>query len=401
MARANVDDRGGVAIIFGAVLFLLCGFIGAAVDIARYRASADTMQQIADAAALAATAEYSKSGDAQAASRVAQVYLDSNASRLSRVNKLKATTTVDAAENLRIQVLGTVQTTFLGLFGMRSFKLTSVAEAAVNDPHMDLHLLVDVTGSMNIPDTPSEMARFANLFRPYGGTYNCTFACHGTAATELYNGKTGFQVARENNVYLREDRIRDSLVQMIDLLENSSVARGLRIAAYTFQWDITERLPLTSDFDVAKSSMSAITNESGGTDVTNVLSLMNYRISTGGTGKASSPRQAILLLTDGVNGSYGIPAHLDTAKCNDLKAKGIIIYVLNVRYPEISLLQGPSESLDKAVEYRAVIEDAPNRLSACATPGKYWDAYGGDSITQAILEIGEDIGAPRPLRLTQ
>ncbi len=55
----------------------------------------------------------------------------------------------------------------------------------------------------------------------------------------------------------------------------------------------------------------------------------------------------------------------------------------------------------KVDEFRSVINEAPSHLSACASSGKYWNAYGGDSITQAFLEIGADIGSPRPLRLTQ
>lgn len=400
--RVISDDRGGVAAIFGVVLFLICGFIGAAVDIARYRASADTMQQIADAAALAATAEFSKTGNLQSATRTAQVYLDSNSNRLTGVQKLKATTTIDAAENLRIQVKGSMQTAFLGLFGMQAFSLTSVAEAAVNDPHLDLHVLVDATGSMNIPDTPAEIARFAALFRPYGATHNCSFACHSAGATEVYNGKTGFQIARENNVYLREDRIRDSLGQMIDLLSSSSAARGLRISPYTFEWSETQLLAPTNDFDAVKAAIATMVNNSGGTNITTVLNLMNDRIPSGGTGKEQNPKQAILLVTDGVNqANDSSPQHMDTAKCDALKAKGIILYVLNVHYPDPNLLEGPAATLAKVDEFRPVINGAADQLSACATPGKYWNAYGGDSITQAILEIGADIGAPRPLRLTQ
>lgn len=396
------NDEGGVALLFGGTLLLVCCFIGAAIDMARYRSAGDAMQQVADAAALAATAEFSKSGDLLAATRRAQIYIDSSADRLPGVSSLKATAAVDASENVRIRVLGSMDTTFLALIGLGSFRLSSIAEASVSNPHMDLHMLIDSTGSMNIPDTPADIARMATLFRPYGGTDNCNFACHGTGASEVYNGKSGFQIARENGIYLREDRIRDSLVQMVDLLSTSSAARGLRISPYTFQWSETQLLAPSNDFDAVRTAISAITNQSGGTNITNVLRLMNDRFIDGGTGKQENPKKAILLVTDGVNqGNDSLPQHIDTAQCDALKAKGIILYVLNVHYPDPNSLQGPAATLAKVDEFRPVIEEAPTHLTACATSGKYWDAYGGDAITQAILEIGADIGAPRPLRLTQ
>ncbi len=342
IARARHDENGGVAVIFGAVLFLICGFIGAAVDMARYRSSADAMQQIADAAALAATSEFSKTGDLMAARNKAQVYLDSSTSRLPGIAKMKSTTTIDASENLRVEVKASMNTTFLALFGMQAFQLVSTAEASVNEPHLDLHLLIDVTGSMNIPDTPAEIARFSALFRPYGATHNCSFACHRTGVDETYNGKSGFEIARENGVYLREDRIRDSLVQMVDLLETSSSARGLRISPYTFQWTDTQLLPPTNDFDAVKTAISRIVNQSGGTSAGNVLRLVNERFTDGGTGREESPKKAILLVTDGVdqNTADSSPKNFDVAQCDALKDKGIILYVLNVHYPDPNNLQG-------------------------------------------------------------
>jgi hypothetical protein len=190
---------------------------------------------------------------------------------------------------------------------------------------------------------------------------------------------------------------------MIDLLATSSSARGLRISPYTFSWNETQLLPLSNNFDEVRDVVSRLTGASVGTSAENVLRVFNERFTDGGIGKAANPKKAILLITDGVDQSNvdAGPKHLDTAQCDALKAKGILLYVLNIHYPNPDNLEGNPGSLSKVVEFRQVMDQAADHLAACATTGKYWDAYGGDSITQAILEIGADIGAPRPLRLTQ
>ena len=190
---------------------------------------------------------------------------------------------------------------------------------------------------------------------------------------------------------------------MVDLLATSDAARGIRISPFTFEWADSMLAPLTNNFEEVRTAIQGIENNSGGTSVTNVMRMFNERYSDGGTGKAANPKMAILLITDGVNQSTvdGEPADMDPSHCEYLKGKGVLIYVLNIHYPDPDHLEGGAGSLDKLAKWRPHIEAAPDLLRSCASSGKYFDAYDGDAITRALLEIGTDIGKPRPLRLTQ
>ncbi len=83
----------------------------------------------------------------------------------------------------------TVQNSFGKLFRMPTTTLSNTAKASTDLPnYLDFYLMVDVSGSMGLPTTATEMSRLAAVNTDMWSDYQqgCQFACHFPG----YNGWT-------------------------------------------------------------------------------------------------------------------------------------------------------------------------------------------------------------------
>lgn len=404
ITRCREDRRGATTTVFAFVLTMLLASTGTAIDFGLAHRAQSDLQRAADAGVLAAASIFRSGGDEPQARRAAESQFRFNKDDL---NLAQAVTVDTRISDSNVVLVGTteIRTHVLTLVGIDRFPIRVEAESAVEAQHVDVHVLFDVTGSMNIPDAAADIARFSALFRPYGGTTNCSFACHlatpslSTGEPPTFNGKTGFDIARENGIYLREDRLRDSLVTMLRTISAHRSAPNIRVALKTFSWGPTEYAPLSSDYSALISAASNIVNRSAGTNASNTLRLAGQSLS-GGNGTRTNPKQIVVLITDGIeqNMVTAGAGEFDTTACSEVKSRGVEIIVVGLAYPNPNSLQG---SPAKVEEYRRTIEQAPAKLAACASPGRIYDARDGAAIAAAFDSVANAVVSNKAVSLAR
>lgn len=163
-----LDKKGNVAMLFGLMAVPVLGFIGTAVDYGRASSYKQELQSIVDGAALAATSEFAKSGDADAATERLRTFvseglakqgrsllpqpqagqpepsLDSDASKV----KLENGSFNEATASVNPKLTARVETTILALLDQPYFELEAQTKAGLAGKKLELSMMLDVTGSM-------------------------------------------------------------------------------------------------------------------------------------------------------------------------------------------------------------------------------------------------------------
>jgi Flp pilus assembly protein TadG len=146
------DDRGGISIMFGLALLILCICIGAAIDYGRWTSARQQTQSAVDAALLAASRVAQLTGDATQASSAAFEHYD----KMKSPNLTNDGISFGPGASLNDwKVLGTaaVSTPFLNLIGVSQLTVkprgtASVALGGADDSNLEISLMLDLTGSM-------------------------------------------------------------------------------------------------------------------------------------------------------------------------------------------------------------------------------------------------------------
>jgi hypothetical protein len=176
------------------------------------------------------------------------------------------------------QVAGTISasidSTFMSLFGYPQLPFTVDTVAEIGGSYADIHFLIDTSGSMGIPESAAGVSKLKSVFDPYG-TGGCSFACHsaGTNNTGLYSGKTGYAFAQQYGIYLREDRLRDSLMAMLEKIAAVPAASNIRISLDTISGTTPKALVQNVDLPTAREAIKALTFPGSATDIDGVLDL--------------------------------------------------------------------------------------------------------------------------------
>ncbi|MGI9433614.1 MAG: pilus assembly protein TadG-related protein [Geminicoccaceae bacterium] len=157
VARFIRNRRGNVAIIVGLAILPLAALLGLAVDGARGYNAKSKLQGAVDAAALAGGRAHSEYDDDPEG--VARMFFDSNYPNTYLGGVL---TTFNAAidpttEDMAVQAVATIPTTFMRIFGIDQMTLSSDAVVTTSHTDLELALVVDVTGSMNWLDTNGDV----------------------------------------------------------------------------------------------------------------------------------------------------------------------------------------------------------------------------------------------------
>lgn len=306
---------------------------------------------------------------------------------------------------VRVTAKYPVDTSFLGILGVGSLMANATAEVGVDGgsstpsatgEYTEIHILIDNTGSMNIPASAAGITQIEALYNPYlkhdPTTVGCAFACHLASDDVGYDvtvgGKTGAVIARENGILMREDVVFTEAEGLVDYFQNHAGAHLFRIGAYAFTWGIDSRKDLTDDFAALKSYISGLKNESAGTQIDFLLDNHDWEFGWAGDGTSfASPHKTVILITDGVNisPSTGEPEAIDPSKCQTLKNRGINLIVLNLKYPDPALIKNRGGGRREQVA--AIYGDIQKSLKQCATPGQYFEADWKDSIAKAFDDI--------------
>lgn len=139
------NKKGNVAILFGLALVPIALAIGAAADYGRGLAVRNRMADAADAAALA-IGSWQGLTQEQLKQR-AQQFFDANypSSEMGTAGKLNVSF---AGDDIKVEVSGTVPTTFLKLANINSLDVGASSTVTKRQRNIELALVLDTTGSM-------------------------------------------------------------------------------------------------------------------------------------------------------------------------------------------------------------------------------------------------------------
>lgn len=311
--------------------------------------------------------------------------------------------------------------------------------------YLDFYLMVDVSGSMGLPTTPTEMAKLAAVNRDKWNDYQqgCQFACH--FPRDRYDTFKGWDQAK-GTIQLRSDAVNDAVCSLLKRASTPLVPNQYRIGIYPFINQLATLAPLASS-DSSLTTLSraaqcaerwplAFTNlldtgttqlavngdpttgtGSGGTHFDKAFSQMRATVKTFGNGAtASNPKPFVFVITDGMHNAqnfsamkngrraypgypssfrnYGNadwdgskPAPINPADCADLKKDGATLSILYIPYNKIEYKENAGYI---ASENRKVNEFSPNLykpLRECASPGFFFTANAPADITASLTAM--------------
>jgi Flp pilus assembly protein TadG len=337
--------------IFAGAIFAFMGCFALSVDYARLSAAQTSLQNMTDSAALAAA---STAGVSQTKA-IQQAY---NAFDSQKAKHAISTTrnVVFSTDGIAVTATATakVEMVFGKVLGTSVMTVSAKSEALQEKGYLDVYQLLDFSSSMGLAATPAEMTRLKGLTKPYtdaAATANpgswgyltaengCAFACHTRDGWEPA-GKTALDIARANNVLLRWDVMNTAATLMTkDLLDSNSAPGAksiIRVGISTFGDTVQNTILPTDSIANPAYTLSNPALLQQNTSLNTAIQTFGTSLGTSGTGaSAASPQKVLVIATDGVQTlDRSKPLHqtIDPAVCSAIKAKGITIAVINVKY---------------------------------------------------------------------
>ena len=207
---------------------------------------------------------------------------------------------------------------------------TNYTEAST---YMDIHLLVDVSGSMSTGATLTDQA---DLWKIHG----CAFACHASNVRDARNRRIALRIDKMVQALRTLANKAELAIDQYDLAEDSSQFNI---------WKFNTRVRgggRTTDLNRFKTLVDQINNgtPSGSTNIAHALNwLKRYRLPESGDGFSPDSRKTfVFLITDGmtqhgpkthVSGGRGI---VDLRYCRAIKDKGATMAVIYTKYEDYS-----------------------------------------------------------------
>lgn len=156
MTRLGTDVAGNTVAMAAAALVPLVGMVGGAVDVSRFYMSTTRMQNACDAGALAARKAMGNDQFNGTHKSLANNFFDQNFPDGSfGVTNRSRTYTATTDGQVQGTASGTMPVSLMQVFGFGSFSLNVNCSADINISNTDIMFVLDVTGSMNCPDTGS------------------------------------------------------------------------------------------------------------------------------------------------------------------------------------------------------------------------------------------------------
>jgi len=299
-----------------------------------------------------------------------------------------------------------VPTFFAGLVGMSSIPISGHAQATTTPlTYIRYYILVDISQSMGIAATTSDMAALYARIQQYGeGTATepgCVFGCHVAESFQNYSNE---YYAHDVSPYitLRIDSANtalDSIIQTAVADENSTtpnISIGLyTMSAYPSATVTQVFAPTTSLSQYENVAVDLGDNTSGGlgdSDLTDqITQFANTYLPAQGTGaSASSPLNYVFLVTDGMIDTVDsscfaghCTSALPSSYCNQLQAKATV-GVIYTTYLPIYNYNNSADGYEVAYNDLVLpyVNQIPTNLQACATSSNYYfqASYGPDII---------------------
>ena len=338
LRRFGEDGRGNVAIMFGlAVIPMMIG-IGAAVDYARVANVRAKLNGAADFATLAAVSK--NANPFKNTPTQTQVAANFNAIATSIPNLSLGSVNVSVASSFNslavtLNYTGSVKTIFGSFLGMSQVALTGTSTAqATPPPYINFYMLLDNSPSMGLGATPADITALQAKTPD-----SCAFACHQHTYDSMGritgdNTSDYYHVAKANNITMRIDVLRTATQQLTQTATTSAtLTNQFQMGVYTFSDTFQTIAPLSSN-------MSSVSSATGGVDLAyayqngrdfqtsydTALTYINSIIpAPGGGSSASSPREVVFMVTDGVEDEpTGASSAADTPETYSPKYTGTL-----------------------------------------------------------------------------
>jgi hypothetical protein len=410
LRRVLADRSGNFGMIMGLIMAPMALGIGAAIDYGYAMAVRGELQRAADSAAIGALSEQSAgvvaaltkslTGELKLAKEDAANLFSANLppSTKSYLGKTEISVKrTGVTFTSRVGYSGSVPTSFLGMFGIRTVQVAGAAEASyVPANYIDFHLMLDNSPSMGLGATTADIDKMeANT------PDKCAFACHIEGSTNDY-----YHLAKTLGVTLRVHLVSKAAQKMMDTARKvRRYTNQYRMAVYSMgakatNVELTNVAPLSDDLDKVKANTAMIDlmsipyqgyDDDQQTDFEKMLSELRKIMDKGGSGLNNNDRQKVMFfVSDGVNDSYKpsgckkkttggrCQAPLDTKVCDQIKKNNIQIAVLYTTYL----------SIENNGWYRTWIKpfrsEIATSMKECATEGLFFEVSPSQGIDEAM-----------------
>lgn len=406
------DRCGNFAATTALLMFPATVMVGMSVDIWYAYEAKTKLDQVADSAALAAINTQSQAY-INSTNGLGKAYWDKEARDFFEGNRqvvdprLLVSVSADVERrDLTITSLVKYQmaypTIFMKMIGVTSIPVSGEAKAEFNvGEYYNVNVLVDNSPSMGIGASQADVDKMQ-------AKMGCAFACH-----DLSNQMNNLPKATALGVKLRIDVVGSALRKLADMVSNSVAQKGLyKLSLYSLgaRADDAVANPLsrlqdmTQDMDAFKTAAQDIKlmimprydyNKYAVGYINKSVQLLNDQIPSSGTGTGvNSPRQVLLLVTDGVEdllttGSqcfgtfqYGrCVQYINVNECQRLKNRGVVVAVLHTTYLPITT----NDNYNSWV--RAIAPKVGPALQACASPNLYEHVDMNSDISAGLNEL--------------
>ncbi len=443
LAKFSRSTAGNVIILFAFAIIPIIGLTSLAIDYGSALSVKAKLNSAADAAALAAITQAqtdiiaNKSTASAISDGVAQaekVFASNAGSAFPLLSAAPTITLTRTGQTFSATVTyqGSMPTRFGKGYNFNVMNLSNSSSSTLTmATYLNFYLLLDVSGSMGIPSTASEINRLAAINPDFLNLYpgGCTLSCHFTAyaACQDIHGNTtycqGFNLTRtggDNNntpvsfcqqpgtsacIQLRLDAVAYAVQQLLATAqETETIPNQFGVGLYPFIANMQTYQALTTNLSTVTAAAGNLTSlidngnpsglGSGGTHFENALPALNNVVTSVGDGSGpSSYKPFVFMVTDGAqdnqyqlgNGNWSgsnSATTLAQANCTTLKNRGITLAVLYVPYVPIP---NPTTIWNDEDGYaNANISDIPPSLEACASPGFFFTASTPTDITNAM-----------------
>jgi len=443
------DRRASFAVTFSLTVPVLVLLAGLGVDYLTGLSFKSRWDAAADAAALAAVQaadSYVKNNASTMASQTLMANavsygntagtqaFNANAGTSEATGSVTPTVVVSQSGNsftATATYVGAVPTHFGGLVGVRDFGVGGFAVASATlATYINYYILVDISQSMGIGDTTTDMTNLYNVTHAMGYSDDnepgCVFGCHVAVQGRPL---TNEQVAHNAGITLRIDSAKAAIQTVVNQAKTNAINGNIQIGIYTLQENQSTTPPnpayqpmtiqgMTNNYTALTTAVGTIdlgpnvTNGYGDSDMVDSINYFTSKIlpTNNGTGySANSPKNYVFLITDGLedtpgwcNFTFHCTGVLPSTACAQMQTQATV-GVIYTTYLPIYTNNDSSQGYDS--EYALLVQPyqsqiQPSLLSCASSSQFFFQADNGPALIAAMNALFV-ASTTAPVRLTQ
>jgi len=352
------DARGAIAILFAALLMVIVGIVGVAIDFGNAHRIQSKLQAALDAATLVTTQSLAKGNKWQTAKKDGERYFAVNTEGLKDVDMTLTNIGSTSEDSVSGKASAYWPRSFTMIFDSSRRTVAAQSTSGAARQAVEVIFLADVSYSMGIGATQQDIAILSKKT-------GCAFACHKNGTDEK---------AKAFGARMRIDVIRDAYRASVQEIEKAKEPHDIvRLGMITFSNSVVDKIEPTEDLTAAANAARNIVFPrrmlQGGTNLHAAAQAALSMISERKKINTTPTQYVVIWLTDAVEDTaiytqglasahdYSVPvtepsivvnsfATIMTFApnlCTSLKDAGVNVMVMNTKYilegyytPEIS-----------------------------------------------------------------